>query len=520
MKKIRTVHMRSSAGGSISLFLALMLTLILSFLFTLLETARVRSLSILAERNLLLSLESAFGEYNVPMWQNYRMLFLDGGLAMKESDLSLLEESILEDAYLEQKGTSFYHMALQNPEITEYGLATDNKGTAFWIQACKAAKEQLISGAAESLQGKVEKGEQLSQEKSDMEQKWNSAHDAIDQAKQIEENASEEDSNETGETTSSDTVTTGNETESSASGTAETDLPSNPMEEVKTMKKSAILAMVVEDTSKVSAKTIVEEDCMENRKKLAGTMAQPDRTAFEKIWFLQYLNHYFSCQTGQGKAGGKSHALDYELEYCIGGEASDYENLEQVVKELLLIREAGNFATIMQDSGKKALALEIATAAVGFTGLAPLIEAVKIGILLSWSYIESIQDVHCLLSGGKVSLVKKTSEWKTDVSLGTGTLEEKAGKKEDEGGLDYREYLLILLVLVNEDTLVYRAMDIVEKNVRMLPGAESFCMDHQIYSVIADGLYTSEPLFLGFVSVGRKVDGIYHFNVRKQMSYL
>ena len=76
-----------------------------------------------------------------------------------------------------------------------------------------------------------------------------------------------------------------------------------------------------------------------------------------------------------------------------------------------------------------------------------------------------------------------------------------------------------LLVLVNEDVLVYRAMDVVEKNIRLLPGEENFRMDHQIHSVRAECLYTSEPLFLGFVSVGRKVDGIYHFSAEKQMSY-
>lgn len=507
MKKIKTIHKGNSADGSITLFLALMLTLILSFLFSMLEAARIQGLALLAERRLLLSLESAFGEYNVPMWQNYRMLFLDGSFDTEKLDMSLLEGSILEDSYLEQKGSSFYQMALRNLEITEYGLATDNKGAAFWEQACKTAREQLVSDAAELLQGKVEKGEELLQNENDMEQKWNSANDAVKQAEEIEEDAKE---SETAE----------NETENSAAATAAKDLPPNPMEEVNLLKKSALLTMVVEDPSKISAKTISIEDCLENRQKAVGTMVQSGHMTLEKIWFLQYLNRFFSCQAGRGKAGGETHALDYELEYCIGGEASDSENLEQVVKKLLLIRETGNFITIMQDNTKKALALEIATAVVGFTGLPPLIEAVKIGILLSWSYIESIQDVRCLLSGGKVSLVKKTSEWKTDVSLGTETLEEETGEEEDEEGLDYREYLLILLVLVNEDTLVYRAMDVVEKNMRLLSGRENFHMDYQIYSIKANGLYTAEPLFLGFVTLGRKVDGIYHFSVEKQVTYL
>ena len=64
--------------GSITLFLALILTLIFSVLFSLLEAARVQNLQMIARRNLQLRLESLFSAYNLPMWQNYHMLFLEG----------------------------------------------------------------------------------------------------------------------------------------------------------------------------------------------------------------------------------------------------------------------------------------------------------------------------------------------------------------------------------------------------------------------------------------------------------
>ena len=235
---------------------------------------------------------------------------------------------------------------------------------------------------------------------------------------------------------------------------------------------------------------------------------------------MQYLDYYFSCHTGAGQGGSAGHALDYELEYCIGGKASDRENLEKTVKELLLLREAGNFATIMQDTGKQAVALEIAAAAVGFTGIAPLVQAVKIGILMAWSYIESIQDVRILLKGGSVPLIKKPSEWKSDISVGTRALEKKAEKEEAERGFSYREYLLILLLLKSEKTLAYRAMDVIEQNIRLLPGKEKFRMDFQAYKIRAAGLYTAQPMFLSFVSAGHKVDGAYGFAAEREASYL
>ena len=295
-------------------------------------------------------------------------------------------------------------------------------------------------------------------------------------------------------------------------------LPENPLDSVDVLKSSLTLNLVVEDPSGISSKAIPLSDTLSNRRKEQGNLKLPDEGGLDKLWFLQYLNRYFSCGSGSAKQGGKAHALEYELEYCVAGKSSDYENLEKTVKELLLIREAGNFTTIMQDSKKQALALEIATAAVGFTGVAPLIYAVKIGILLAWSYIESILDVRCLLSGGRVALVKAVSDWKSDVSVGEKALDKKAEKTESrEDGLDYREYLQILLLLVREETLAFRAMDIIERNMALKQ--RTFRMDCQIHGVQAVGLYTASPLFLGFITTQKTDDGLYHFRGQGSLMY-
>ena len=211
--------------------------------------------------------------------------------------------------------------------------------------------------------------------------------------------------------------------------------------------------------------------------------------------------------------------MDYELEYCVAGTSSDCENLEKTVKELLLIREAGNFTTIMQDGKKQALATELAAAAVGFTGMAPLIYAVKVGILLAWSYLESILDVRCLLAGGKVPLVKSAAEWKSDVSLGEEILQDKKEQSESqEKGLDYQEYLQFLLLLVKEETLVWRAMDIIEQNIKLKESA--FRMDHQLHGMEIEGLYTASPLFLGFITAVKIKGGTYQFRESGMEFYL
>lgn len=398
----KSENKRNACEGSITLFLALTLTIILSLIFSLLEAARVQALVRIARRDLQLRLESAFGRYHVPMWDNYHMLFLDGKDAKGQFNLSVLEGILMEEAALEQMERGFYQISLKNIEIEKYALATDQKGKFFREQACRAIKEKLAAQTADRIKGILKQGEALEKDSHKAEEKWKQAQEAAEKAKEAAEAAKKDGEGEAAKTARK----------------AEKKLPENPMDFVSLWKKSPILTLVVENSFQISPKSISQKNSIQNRKLETGNLEKAGKETLEKLWLIQYLNTYFSCQSGAGAGGGDSHALDYELEYCIGGKETDSQNLEQAVNRLLLLREAGNFATIMQDSGKQALAMEIAAAAVGFTGLPPLIQAVQVGILLGWSYMESILDVRHLLAGGKVPLIKEVSQWQSDVSLG------------------------------------------------------------------------------------------------------
>lgn len=504
--------------ASITLFLSLVLTLVFSLCFSLLEAARVQALGEIATRKLLLEMESMFGEYQPELWKDYGLLFLDGGDEGGKLNLTMLEGRRVEEASMERRNSGFYQMALKNLEITEYALATDHAGLAFERQACAAIQAQLAAGAADALRDKLNKGKDLARDGEGLEKQWESAKDAMTKADEIEK-GKEADIDISGNTLKKSSDGSNSDVSKETSAKPPGNLPENPVESVDLLKKSLTLNLVVENPAQISAKAFPVSDALHVRTKAQGSMKLPDGGVLDRFWFLQYLDHYFSCKTGAGKAGSTEHALDYELEYCVAGKGSDYENLETVVKELLLVREAGNFMTIMQDGKKQALALEIATAAVGFTGLAPLIQAVQIGILLAWSYVESIMDVRCLLSGGRVALVKAPSEWKSDVSLGEKAVAEKTEKTQSgKDGLSYREYLQILLLLAGEKALVSRAMDIVERNMMLREPA--FRMDAQIHSVDVEALYTASPLFSGFITTGKIKDGTYHLRADCGFAYL
>jgi hypothetical protein len=189
--------------------------------------------------------------------------------------------------------------------------------------------------------------------------------------------------------------------------------------------------------------------------------------------------------------------LKYQIEYILAGKDTDWQNLEQVAKRLLRWREASNVLYILTDSAKIAEAEAMAAALAAVTLSPALLEPVKYTILFAWAYVESLQDVKTLLRGGRVPLFKTATDWKT----GINSIKNVRGSlTDDEGGsgLNYKEYLQIMLMLENQETRTFRAMDIMEMDIRRTPGNGSFRMDgcfdtYQANIVVSSGFgYTYE----------------------------
>jgi hypothetical protein len=168
--------------------------------------------------------------------------------------------------------------------------------------------------------------------------------------------------------------------------------------------------------------------------------------------------------------------LKYQIEYILAGKDTDWQNLEQVAKRLLRWREAANVLYILTDSGKVAEAEAMALALTAVTLSPALLEPVKYTILFAWAYVESLQDVKTLLRGGKVPLIKTAADWKT----GINSIKNVRGSlTDDEGGsgLNYKEYLQIMMMLENQETRTFRAMDIMEMDIRRTSGNGNFRLD-------------------------------------------
>lgn len=174
---------------------------------------------------------------------------------------------------------------------------------------------------------------------------------------------------------------------------------------------------------------------------------------------LSYVSNTFNCFT-DGEKSDK--ALNLEIEYLIAGKNNDKDNFIAVINKIIVIRLGFNYGYIITDVDKvtkmSALAWEICA-------LTPLAQpAVKYLLLGCWAYIESVADAYSLVRGNKVAYLKNKTNWKTDLSALTHLSD--FCSEDDDKGLSYKEYLLILLTF-HLDESYYRMLDIMQMNVNL-----------------------------------------------------
>lgn len=214
-------------------------------------------------------------------------------------------------------------------------------------------------------------------------------------------------------------------------------------------------------------------------------------------------------------------ALDYEAEYVIAGKASDRENLEAVLSDIVLIRSGMNLISILKDSQKKAEATALATAIIGFTGQPVFVEIVKYVILSTWSLAEAISDVKALVEGKKVPTIKNASEWNVSITGLKNFGSSQIITKEYEKGLSYEDYLRLLLVSQKTSTQCYRDMDLIQANMVKNEHAD-FRLKDCLASIKIETSFKANQVFVAFPFVSNNLkigsDG-YSFKYLQEYSY-
>ena len=152
-----------------------------------------------------------------------------------------------------------------------------------------------------------------------------------------------------------------------------------------------------------------------------------------------------------------------EVEYILCGELNDHKNFKGVQRLLLFLRSGLNLAHIYSDPEKREEVIALASVITPGPGAV----ATQLVIAAAWSGAEGENDIRLLLAGKKVALIKKNTNWALDLE---GVMDETGVngfiEPESNSGIDYEDYLRILLFFQNRETKLLRTMDLIELNMK------------------------------------------------------
>ena len=498
--------------GSITVFLALAFPLIVVLLFTLFESARYAGLRSVARIAGNSAADSVFAEYDRTLFDEYGVLFLDGGRnrgTIRTGDLCdrfqyFFRENVPSPGAF---GGGFLSPDPESVSITEFVTATDYNGEVFIRSVLDFYKYDVVGSIVDQVK-----------EEWDKAQEGGSLKDGYDKNRDELKN-----------TDWSKSVSKAGSSRIYASGKqkrSDRDLPirrsgkdgakeeSEPIDDKKlkkeiddsvigksdSVKASGWLALVIPSGTSVSGYEMDQDDA-------PSLVSRDERTidgdgffaeTAESLGFYEYVLSHFSDYTNQAHQNG----MQYEIEYVLFGKRSDTDNLKTVLNRIMWIREGMNLLYLVTSSHRSE-ANALAETLVGWTGNQLIVLLTEAALLSAWAYAESIVDVRALLQNKKVAFVKTDESFVLSLS-GVENLLAGGGEgaKEEETGMKYEDYLRLLLYTSDVHTSAYRVMDLMQD--RMRASSPNFLMSSEIYAMEVRVDVTAKELFTALpVSVHR-----------------
>ena len=187
------------------------------------------------------------------------------------------------------------------------------------------------------------------------------------------------------------------------------------------------------------------------------------------------------------RADGKEHLFVNEWEYIINGSPDDEKNYMACRTRLFTARNALNLIALYEDPEKVEL---IVTAAETITP-GPLGALTQLVLAEAWAALETEEDLADLYQDRRVPVIKSPDQWKTgfgavlDSSEVNEKLDDESKELLDENreeigglsekiktvtqfrdGLNYDEYLMLMIVSLNDNVRLLRIMDLVQINMK------------------------------------------------------
>ena len=180
--------MKKEKSGYITVYLALLLGVLLSFVFTILEAVRVQTIRTQTEGTMDVGLFSIFGEFHRELLEQYDIFAIDTTYGEGKPDICKSEEHLqyyLNQNFENDKKNSFYNfrdltnLHCDNVDFEAYMRTSDEEGQVLKRQIVEYMQEKKgiawVETGVEHLLKLQEQGK-LSR---DVEREWNSANETV-----------------------------------------------------------------------------------------------------------------------------------------------------------------------------------------------------------------------------------------------------------------------------------------------------------------------------------------------------
>ena len=493
----------------ITVFFCLLCIAFMAFCFTIVEAVRFSGARAQCANATSLGLWSVFSEYDNILLEDYGLFAVDaaygGELISKEQLTGKLSGYIKENEDVASELSGKLPGLLLDPwkvsagtvTVDQYALLTDRGGEYFYQQCVEYMAKTAWSNAIGKLKDAYQDAQGLKQAESEYEKK---RKEAEEKAKGIDGGISDarRELSTVSETAADGTVTvrTDPDAEEAVRKAEEEGKKHDPTDKIADLKNGNLLKLTC-GKIRLSKKSISSKELFSKRSANRGVLSldTPRGGVVDDMLFREYLlDHFRNFKDGPG-----DDALLYQVEYLIGGKYSDQDNLKKAVRSLIFLREAYNYAFLLTNAPRNQEATVLAELIIGWTGNPVLVAAVKHSILLAWAYAESLFDARILLHGGRIPLHKTDADWHVPLSALMNMKNElkKADAVAAGGttGLQYEDYLRLLLSLTGNSTLKKRGLDLLELNMKTVCGCPAFRVDNCVIGMTVKTGWTLPSIF-------------------------
>ena len=453
--------------GVISLYLCLMLGVMITIILIILKAARISANGSQAVIVTDAAADSVLSEYNRDLLERYGLLFIDTSYGSGKGSVDKLIDRVrLYTGYntdikddIRIVGNSLTDITADDIEITALSRATDDNGAVFRYMAISYMLQHYgyayVDAAGDMVDSSISQG--------------------LYDGDIVKENDDAE------------------------KAVADVDLPdiegvdwdevdtSSHTEEVSKSRHKGILKLVCKD--KISDKGVDISLYASHRNLVVGNGMYEKWPEYNDVVDELMFNEYILLKCGCKTEPVEKSVLDYEVEYVIYGYSNDNDNLKKAAERLLLIRGTANSIYFFSHGEMSAEASKMAADLAVVTLLPGLEPIYKAAIVAAWIYVESLNDVKILLSGGKVPLIKEKGDW--NISLKNAMTFNLKGGGSDKG-FSYKDYLRLLLYITDSEDKTKRMMDIVEMDIRNISEHDAFALDDCIAAFKVQIIYSCD----------------------------